>query len=91
MALVLTHIYLEKDQRTELERMAKKNKSNLSVEVRSAVDIYKTGISAQELEMLDETTRIAQANIEVMNATLDIGLMRASKFFADIEKVRAAQ
>lgn len=88
MALVLTNVYLEDAQRKTLERLAKKNKSNLSVEVRNAVDVYSTGMSVQDVKMLDETTRKAKSDIDEMNATLDVGLARAEKFFSAIAKVK---
>lgn len=88
MALVLTNVYLEDVQRKTLERLAKKNHSNLSVEVRNAVDIYSTGLSIEDLQLLDDTTRRAKSDIDEMNATLDAGLVRARKFFSDIAKVK---
>lgn len=88
MALVLTNVYLENAQKKTLERLAKKNHSNLSVEIRHAVDVYSMGLSIDDLKMLDETTRRAKVEIDEMNATLDIGLARAERFFAEMDRLK---
>ncbi len=88
MALVLTNVYLENAQKKTLERLAKKNHSNLSVEIRHAVDVYSMGLSIDDLKMLDETTQRAKVEIDEMNATLDIGLARAERFFAEMDRLK---
>ena len=88
MALVLTNVYLEDAQRKALEKIAKKNRSNLSVEVRNAVDIYSAGMSLKDFRMLEEATLKAKADFDEMNTILDAGLVRAQKFFSAIEKLK---
>ena len=89
MALVLTNVYLEDSQRKILEKMAKKNRSNLSVEVRNAVDVYSTGLSADELRLLDEATLKAKQDLDEMNALLDQSLERSKKFFEEMNRLRS--
>jgi hypothetical protein len=90
MALVLTNVYLEDGQRKILEKMAKKNRSNLSVEVRNAIDVYSTGLNTDELRLLDEATLKAKQDLDEMNAVLDQSLTRSAKFFEEINRLRSA-
>lgn len=89
MSLILTNVYLEPEQRNALEQLAAKNHSNLSVEVRKAIDVYKAGLSLDELHLLDVATQRAQVDIAAMNEILEAGLARAEKFFAEIERIKA--
>jgi hypothetical protein len=89
MAAVLTNLYLESDQRKFLEKQAKTNGTNLSVEARSAIDLYKSGITLPDLDLLDLATRRTQENLDAINATLDQGARRAELFFAQIEAIKA--
>lgn len=88
--LTLTNVYLERKQKEALARKAKARGTNLSAEVRSAIDAYLVGVSAEELQLLDETTRRAEAEIKEMNAILDRANTRAARFFKQLEQVRAA-
>ena len=88
-SLVLTNIYLEQAQKKAIARKASANGTNVSVEIRNAVDAYLAGLGADELRLLDAATRQAQIEIDQMNAILDAGQMRARKFFAEIEKIKA--
>jgi hypothetical protein len=88
--LSLTNVYLENDQKKALSRRAKSNGTNLSVEVRSAVDAYLAGVTVEELKVLDAATRKTASEIGEMNAILDAGHKRAQVFFRQIEKIRAA-
>lgn len=87
--LVLTNVYLEQAQKKAIARKAKLNGTNVSVEIRQAVDAYLAGVSAEELRMLDAATRQAKVEIDEMVATLDAGQARARKFFAAIGKLKA--
>jgi len=87
--LVLTNVYLEQAQKKAIARKAKLNGTNVSVEIRHAVDAYLAGVSTEELRMLDAATRQAKIEIDEMNAILDAGQVRAKKFFAAIEKLKA--
>jgi len=88
--LVLTNIYLEQGQKKAIARKAKASGTNMSVEVRRAVDAYLAGADADELRLLDAATRQAQVEIDRMNAILDAAGARARKFFAEIERIKAA-
>jgi hypothetical protein len=89
MALVLTNIYLEEMQRTTLERLARKNHSNLSLEVRNAIDLYSLGVSQNDLKMLDAASCQAKTDIDAMNTMLDASLQRAKDFFSAIAKIKS--
>jgi hypothetical protein len=89
MAAVLTNLYLEPAQRSFLEKQAKANGTNLSSEARSAIDLYKAGVTLSDLELLDLATRRAKDDLDAINATLDAGLRRAATFFAQIESIKA--
>jgi hypothetical protein len=88
--LVLTNVYLEQGQKKAIGRKAKENGTNLSVEIRRAVDTYLAGLGAEELRLLDAATRQAKIEIDQMNAVLDAGQARARRFFTQIEKLKAA-
>ncbi len=91
MAAVLTNVYLEPAQRKFLEKQAKLNGTNLSVEVRSSIDLYRAGgsMSTSELELLDLATRRAKDDLDAINTILDNGQRRAELFFAQIESIKA--
>jgi hypothetical protein len=87
-SLALTNVYLENEQRKALARKAKFNGTNLSVEVRQAVDAYLAGVSVEELKLLDAATTQAKSDIDDMNAILDNAQKRADKFFREIAAVK---
>ncbi len=86
--LALTNIYLESEQKKALSRKAKSNGTNLSVEVRQAVDAYLAGVSVDELKLLSAATTRAKSDINEINATLDNAQKRANKFFRDIAAIK---
>ena len=87
--LELTNVYLEKGQKGALAQKAKANGTNLSVEIRRAVDVYLTGVTKEELELLDAATRQIKVEFDQIIEILDRSNARAEKFFAEIEKIRA--
>jgi hypothetical protein len=87
--LVLTNVYLGSEQKKAIARKAKANRTNMSVEIRRAVDAYLAGMSAEELRMVDEATRRTKRDIDDMNKVLDGGLKRADRFFREIEQIKA--
>lgn len=87
--LALTNVYLESEQKKALARKAKSNGTNLSIEVRHAIDTYLAGVSTDELKLLDAATRRAKTDIDDVNAILDHAQIRAEKFFSDIELLKA--
>ena len=88
--LALTQIYLEQAQKKALAACAKKSNRKVSEVVREAVDTYLMGVTLDDLKLLDAATAQAQQDIAAMNATLDGGLARADRFFAEIERIKEA-
>jgi len=88
--LTLTNVYLERKQKAALARQAKVRGTSLSAEIRSAVDAYLAGVSAEELQLLDEATRRAEADIKEMNSILDRANARAQRFFREMAELRGA-
>lgn len=89
-AAVLTNLYLDAAQRKFLDQRAKKNGTNLSAEARAAIDLYRSGVSARDFELLDVATRRAKDDLDAINATLDAGARRAEIFFAQMASLKAA-
>jgi hypothetical protein len=87
--LTPTPVYLEPAQQRALARKARGDKTHLSVEVRRAIDAHLAAASTNDLKLLAAATRRIEADLADMNATLDRGLARAQKFFAEIERIRA--
>ena len=86
--LALTNVYLDAEQKKALTKRAKLKGTNLSVEVRNAVDSYLAGVTVDELQMLDAATRQAGEHIDEMNAILDAGLKRSEAFFKEIAALK---
>ena len=79
----LTQVYLERDQKKGLQAKAKANGTKVAEEVRRAVDAYLSGISPEDLRLLDDGTRRAERNLAEMasdldrlNATLDAAFLQ---------------
>ncbi len=89
--LTLTNVYLERKQKEALARRAKARGTNLSAEVRSAIDAYLAGVSVEDLRLLDDATRRAESEIGEMNANLDRANARARRFFKEIGQLRGGQ
>ncbi len=89
MARQLTQLYLNPSQKTALRRRAVARGTTVAQEVRQAVDAYLHGIVPDDLKLLDEATRQAEADLRAMAAVLDRGAMRARKFFVAIERIKA--
>ena len=70
-------------------KIAPKNRSNLSVEVRNAVDVYSAGLSTDELRLLDEAALKTKQDLDEMNALLDQSLARSKKFFEEMKRLRS--
>jgi len=61
-----TMVYLTQEQRSGLARHARKRRTKVAAEIRSAIDAYLAGVTPQEIELLDVATRKAQTEIEAM-------------------------
>jgi hypothetical protein len=82
----LTQVYLEPEQKTQLQRRAKENGTKVAEEIRRAVDAYLAGISPEELRLLDEGTRKAEKHIMEMAGELDRINARLDAAFAQLSR-----
>jgi hypothetical protein len=90
MALTLTSVYLDPQQKKALSAQARKTGRKSSELLREAVDALLAGVSAEELRQLDAASRRAEADIAEMVATLDRNAREHRRFLAQIEKLRRA-
>jgi hypothetical protein len=82
-----TRFYLDRNQKRALQRRAKANGTNLSEEVRRAIDGYLAGAAAPgEFRVLDHESRSFEVDVEEMareidriNARLDAALATLSR------------
>jgi hypothetical protein len=84
----LTQIYLERDQKKRLQAKAKANGTKVAEEVRRAVDAYLSGISPEDLRLLDEGTRKAERQLKEMAEDLDRVNARLDESFAQLSGAR---
>lgn len=89
-SMVLTNIHLTPEQKRALQARAKARKTNLAEEVRSAVDSYLSGVTPDELNMLDAATRQAETMLVDMAATLDAINAKAAATFAELATLRGS-
>ncbi|MEO9161504.1 MAG: hypothetical protein ABI349_03740 [Casimicrobiaceae bacterium] len=85
-AMELTQIYLERGQKKRLQAKAKANGTKVAEEVRRAVDAYLSGISAEDLRLLDEGSRKAGRQLNEMVADLDRINARLDESFAQLSR-----
>lgn len=90
MALTLTQIYLEPEQKKSLAARAKEIGRKPSEAIRDAIDAYVAGVTIDDLRLLDVATQRAEKDLKEMVKVLDAGQKRAKVFFAEIEKIKAA-
>lgn len=64
-------IYVTDSQKRQLRRQAKTRGTSVATEVRSAIDTHLSGVSADELALLDAATRQAERDIQEMVARLE--------------------
>ena len=84
----LTNIYLRSTQKKALQQRAKANGTNVAEEIRSAVDAYLSGVTADEIELLDAATKYAAALFAEMNAMADAMNRKSERIFAEMAKLR---
>jgi len=58
-------------------------------EIRNAVDTYLTGVTPEELELLDIASREAAKEFDAMSKTLDATNKKLDSVFKELERVRA--
>lgn len=90
-SMELTNFHLGRSQKQALRERAKANGSNLAEEIRHAVDAYLSGITPDELALLDAATRHAQTTLAEMSAMLEETNRKADRVFAEMERMRGSR
>jgi len=85
----LTQIYLEPEQKKALQQRARARGTKLAEEVRNAVDAYLSGVSAEELAMLDAASREAKRHLDAMAVELKQVTARVDRALAEMDRLRA--
>ena len=85
--LKLTQVYLEPRQKAALQRKAKKMGTKIADEIRSAVDAYLTGATAEDLKLLDLAGREAGKHLDAMVEQLDSVNAKLDAVFAEMERI----
>jgi gamma-glutamylcysteine synthetase len=83
-SMEVTQIHFRPEQKKKLQARARANKSNVAEEVRKAVDAYLTGVTAEELELLDAATKNVEVMLAEMAAALDATNRKAERIFAEM-------
>ncbi len=84
----LTNFHLGRNQKRALKERAKAKGSNLAEEIRSAVEAYLSGVTPEELELLDAASKQAESTIAEMNAMLEATNRNADRIFAELARLR---
>jgi len=90
MALVLTQVYLEANQKKALAAKAKTSGRKSSDLLRDAVDALLLGVNPQELKQLNDATKQTEADIEEMLHALEANAKEHKAFMAHIGRLRKA-
>jgi BMFP domain-containing protein YqiC len=85
----LTQVYLDAEQKAALQKRAKEKGSKVAEEIRNAVDTYLTGVTPEELELLDIASREAAKEFDAMSKTLEATNKKLDRVFRELEKIRA--
>lgn len=64
-------IYVTDSQKRQLRKQAKTRGTSVATEVRSAIDTHLSGVSSDELALLDAATRQAERDIQEMVERLE--------------------
>lgn len=86
-SLRLTQVYLESTQKAALQKKAKAKGTKVAEEIRNAVDAYLTGVTAEDLKLLDVATREAQTHLDGMIKELDAMNKKLDAAFAEMERI----
>lgn len=87
----LTNFHLGRRQKLALRERAAAKGTNVAEEIRNAVDAYLSGVTPEELALLDAATRQAESAIAEMNEMLDATNRKADQIFAELEKLRGGR
>ena len=88
MALVLTQVYLEANQKKALAAKAKSSGRKASDLMRDAVDALLLGVNPQELKQLDEATKRTEADLQHMLRSLEANAKAHKSFMAEMARLR---
>ena len=84
----LTNFHLGRSQKLALKERAKANGTNVAEEIRKAINAYLSGVTSEELELLDAATKQAESAIAEMNEMLGATNRKAGLIFAELDKLR---
>jgi hypothetical protein len=90
-SMELTNFHLGRRQKAALRARAKANGTNVAEELRTAVDAYLSGITPDELALLDAATRQAAEAIAEMADMLKATNRKADAVFAELERLHRGQ
>lgn len=85
--LRLTQVYLAPGQKAALQKKAKQKGTKVAEEIRSAVDAYLTGATAEDLKLLDVASREAGKHLDAMIEELDAVNAKLDAVFAEMERI----
>ncbi len=85
----LTQVYLDASQKEALRERAQAKGAKMAEEIRNAVDLYLSGITPDELELLDAASQQAAQDFESMSASLDATNKKLDAVFRELEKIQA--
>ncbi len=86
-----TQIHFKPAQKKALQARARANKTNVAEEVRRAVDAYLTGVTPDELALLDQATRQAETILAQMSQTLEDTNTHLREIFAERDRLKAGR
>jgi hypothetical protein len=86
-SMELTNFHLGRRQKAALKARAKANGTNVAEEIRNAVDAYLSGITPEELALLDAATQQAADAIADMTSNLEATNRKADAVFAELERL----
>ena len=84
----LTQVYLDASQKSALQKRARAKGTKVAEEIRSAVDAYLSGISPDELALLDMASRQAANELQAMSESLDATNRKLDAVFNELERMR---
>jgi hypothetical protein len=88
MVMELTQVYLEPAQKKALQAKARAHGTKLAEEVRRAIDVYLSGVSPDDLRLLDAGSRRAAHHLSEMTHELDRINARLDDAFARLSQHR---
>ncbi len=88
--LRLTQVYLKSAQKAALQKKAKAKGTKVAEEIRNAVDAYLTGVTAEDLKLLDVATREAKNHLDAVIEKLDAVNKKLDVAFAEMERIHGS-